>query len=110
MEGEACFWLILENLSDLFRKEGHLVDAGIGRRLQNAKNDPLILCGRQFLGRLGIKKDRQNEKGDPHHVNGGACRERAIQQPRVKVLNLRKTCVNVGREPTMFDPCIQQLR
>ena len=50
LKRKSCLRLTLENLSDLFREEGHLVDAGIGRGLQNAKNNPLILCGSQFFG------------------------------------------------------------
>ena len=109
LKRKSCLRLTLENLSDLFREEGHLVDAGIGRGLQNAKNNPLILCGSQFFGGLGIKKDSQEKKSDPYHVDGGTSREGAIQHPSVKVLHFCKGRIDAGRKPTVLDSGIEQL-
>ena len=109
LKRKSCLRLTLENLRDLLGEEGHLVNAGIRRGLQNAKNNPLIFCGCQFFGGLVIKKDRQEEKSDPYHIDSGTSREGAIQHPSVKVLHFCKGRIDAGRKPTVLDTGIEQL-
>ena len=61
-----------------------LVEGGIGRRIDDAENDALVLGGRQFLGRHDEHGDGQQAHHDPHHVDGRTGVEGDVEQAAVE--------------------------
>ena len=54
------------------RIEAVLVQGGVGRRIKDAEDDPLVLGGCQFPCRHGEHRKGQQDKDDPDRIDGRA--------------------------------------
>ena len=99
----------LENLVHLDGVYGHLVDGGIGRRVEDSKNNALILIRGEFIWRLGVEKHGHKREDDPGGVDGRTRAECGIEDAGVEGADFVKDGVDVARQPGILGTRREQL-
>src|SRR5262245_59110864 len=79
LEGEAAFRDGRYVLVDRARVWRDLVERGVGRRVEDAEHNALILGRRQLLGREREHGEDQDSDHDPGRIDGPAVSERDIE-------------------------------
>ncbi len=83
LEGELCLRHAEKGAVGRRGVDAGLVEGGIGRGIDDAENDPLVLGGGKFLGRHGEHGDDRKTEHDPDQVDRRPGAEGEIQPAAV---------------------------
>ena len=102
----------LEDLARRIGKGGRLLDRGVGRRVDNAEDDALVLGRRQFLGSKA-REEEEHDRGDDREADPGGVNRRAhpqggVEPAAVPIAHAIEEMVDPRGEPALRVACAEE--